>query len=295
VVERTRKGFTLIELLVVIAIIALLISILLPALSKARNSAQLAVSLSNNRQIMVGYDTFMTDKKGLLPYLPANGPGGPAMSSWCYGGMDTSDWWATRYSGWYDYPAIIRPLNPYLYPNIDFGPQPTDLYPRPVNRQALDLSVYRSPGDKLTYQRNWPAPTPGISSYQDVGTSYHANLTWFYYLFNQIQIRPGETTTQYNLRVIKDISRRFTVARDLDSSKFVVIHDQIADVVANNELTPVQTRCRYPGEFGGINKSVMAFLDGHASYLEIIPGTGYQRPTYSGPGYEFMWKFMREP
>ncbi len=62
-----RPGFTLIELLVVISIIALLIGILLPALSAARKEAQTTISKSNSHQIALGLSMYSTDNRGLYP------------------------------------------------------------------------------------------------------------------------------------------------------------------------------------------------------------------------------------
>lgn len=61
------SGFTLIELLVVISIIALLISILLPALSSARESGQSVACLSNIRQMLIASHAYATDSKDFLP------------------------------------------------------------------------------------------------------------------------------------------------------------------------------------------------------------------------------------
>lgn len=64
---KRSRGFTLVELLVVIGIIALLISILLPALGKAREAANQAVCLSNQRQLAYAALLFAQEHGGYLP------------------------------------------------------------------------------------------------------------------------------------------------------------------------------------------------------------------------------------
>ena len=61
-----ERGFTLIELLVVIAIIAILASLLLPALSRAKMSAQGAACSNNIRQLSLAWLIYADDFNQLL-------------------------------------------------------------------------------------------------------------------------------------------------------------------------------------------------------------------------------------
>jgi prepilin-type N-terminal cleavage/methylation domain-containing protein len=66
----TQTGFTLIELLVVIAVIAILAALLLPALSRAKASAQRASCLNNARQIALGIHLYASDNGDTFPAAP---------------------------------------------------------------------------------------------------------------------------------------------------------------------------------------------------------------------------------
>lgn len=63
-----RQGFTLIELLVVISIIAVLVALLLPALSRAKEAARTIKCLANQHQISIGLGNYIGQNKDWLPF-----------------------------------------------------------------------------------------------------------------------------------------------------------------------------------------------------------------------------------
>ncbi len=131
-----RRGFTLIELLVVIAIIAILASMLLPALNKAKQKAQGIQCLNNHRQLALAWRLYTDDSLDWLVYASTTVATGPPGSSnnkaddYAWSGAHMDDNGANLANWDPSYDMMKRPLWPY----------------------NKNLGIYKCPSDKSTVQ-----------------------------------------------------------------------------------------------------------------------------------------------
>ncbi len=86
-----KRAFTLIELLVVIAIIALLMSIIMPALSLAKKKAATTACLSNTKNLSLGWYMYMQDNDGRIMSCEDNATENGSFIGWCGIPRDEND------------------------------------------------------------------------------------------------------------------------------------------------------------------------------------------------------------
>ncbi len=115
---KAAAAFTLIELLVVISIVAILISILLPALAKARELANRAVCMANVRGIIQAMLTYSQTSNGVFPAVPGKTNSGnyylnPPTMAYVPSAVGTYNFTTPQAAtqAWYFYAPPITPLN----------------------------------------------------------------------------------------------------------------------------------------------------------------------------------------
>lgn len=151
-----RRAFSLLEVLVSIAVVAVLMSLLLPALVRARDAGYRTVCAQNLRQLFVGWDSFLAANKEAFPKADTQ-------PEWFYGGVE--------FPVGSEVPVLAsdRPINRFISQDSD--------------RDVAQLAdVFRCPADRGVFRRGEtvrgevPASVlPAGSCFKQYGNSYRAN------------------------------------------------------------------------------------------------------------------------
>ncbi len=179
----SRRGFTLIELLVVISIIALLVALLLPALSNAKSVAQFVRCQSNMRSIGQAIHAFAVDHNDRK--VPAAKKNAPPSENW------------------------FRATST---PNTRTGGQPVGLGLL-VDRGYLAFGALQDPGrnmaeDRVMDEDNWFTATSAGSSY----------LYFYRYQSDPFDTLAGDPTAWYTMDRAREMER-YAIVSDLNTEE----------------------------------------------------------------------------
>jgi len=287
--SRTRRsrhaGFTLIELLVVIAIIALLISILIPALAAAKEEANVVKCCNGLKEVGRASEQYRKDWLGgsiwyyHYPVEPGYGVG--VLTPWVFGGFKAPE--PVDPNGTQDssvYPTTIRPLTPYVK---------RDCKPDEI------LDIYKCPSDKSYDTSIIGGEDPVVpdeqqtSSWKSNGSSYTLNTR-----FLQGYFWPGgifAPVTEEKQRRWTETIRRHAYNGQGDAARFVEWMEQLCYArmyQAGPSLADTLAHPMRRGWHRRFSKFSFGFADGHAGYqyvdTRVAHGSGFTIWDPRNPG-----------
>ncbi len=235
-------GFTLVELLVVIGIIALLISILLPALGKAREQASKTACLSNLRQLGTAFKLYAQDFQDRIAPMS----------------YKNSD--ANGYS--HNYATIFVDRNYIKAPD----------QPDPAVVESQGNSAFRCPdggnfdGSALAFSGSpRPLPTSGLlvgywrrtspETLKTYDTWYGANGSW-YGVNCPMNRQPQDAASSYSFKKMGEVK---------NNTQVWLLSDGVNGHSSTSKLWGISAR------HGGAKFCNFVFVDGHAESYDISP------------------------
>jgi prepilin-type N-terminal cleavage/methylation domain-containing protein/prepilin-type processing-associated H-X9-DG protein len=233
------RAFTLIELLVVIAVIAMLVSILLPALGKARTAARSVACLANLRSLQAAQLAYADVSRGALADvgLPHGGGGDPRLS-------------------------FVFTLREYV------GAMPQDFDPLAPPERYSTPPVLRSPGDASPYRtlrEGGQAPINGLFRRTSYGMNNFLSRTY------NPGLSPGEPYDRLDRIPFPHATVQFLLMAQTGEyavSDHVHAENWRQGSISSSIASTQADIARWGGpRAGDTSVSNYGFLDGHASLL----------------------------
>lgn len=262
-----RMGVTVIDVVMVVGAVGVVVPLLLPVLRDADRQAGVNQCLANLHAVMRGTTLYLQENEG---NFPLTNPSGDIVCTWLYGGKTSSDYWLGYTGGLFYFRADQRPLNRYVLG----GPVEPDVVQGTTVVKRTEVRPFQCPADRDSFQRGFQSgPWGGVSSYDDVGTSFHFNMLALTNLNWNGSTNPWSVPGSWNDRVrllVHDVTTRY-------ADTFTFLLEAPMDWALGN---PMNKLIQTVGNHGDFSKHSAGYLDGHADYIF--------RDTrrWCGPGWE---------
>ena len=244
-----HRALTLIETVVAVGLLSSMSALVVPTLSSAREDAKRLTCQSHLGQTGAALVTYLSDLKLLPMYTSSDS----SWASWSFGGWSGRNraFWEDLAGGVFNIQTNKRPLTVYM----TTWTIPDEVDPFTPTQEA---PLFGCPSDNISAQWQWGGRPAGMSTYDNVGTSYQLNFHWWDQTADS-PCPPGSGFCwPYRLSTLGYLIYEKYIVRQPE--RFITMIEEPAD---SGLGTDIQTM----GYHGDFSTHMAAFADGHAEYL----------------------------